>query len=122
MLDRFLEDELKPRAVELNIIIEGQLDKLLEALRGETKYLDNEPQLSDVIGKASILEKKWRVRFDTDYDQIDAARMTSLNEVGALHHIILNERERPNGHRFSISKDIPVEYIEVGKYAFYAFF
>ena len=117
MLDRFLsEDKLTPKSVELKVIMEGRVDKLLEALREEITYIAFEPRLEEIVEKASTLEKRWLLRFGSDYDDIDSVRLAALNEVGALHHITLNEGERPCGHRFSVSKGTPVEYIEVGKY------
>lgn len=115
MLDKFLEDEPEPRAENLHIIIEGRVDKLLEALHDETQYPADKPQIRDVINKARNLQWKWQARFGINYVRIEETRLASLKKVG-LHHIKLDQGEMLNGERWRVGTEIPLGYIEVGKW------
>lgn len=112
MLEKFLLDELLPKSVELQIIVQGRVDKLLGALCDGTKVDLPPSQLKNVIEKACALQRSWKARFGIKYKCIDEDRLTSLRYEGFLHKMLLAHE---SGDQTTAGKSSPNLHLEIGK-------
>lgn len=112
MLDRFLLDEVPPNAVDLGIITQGRVDKLLGALCDGTHTITEESSLKTVVNKAHNLQRTWKLRLGAKYKSIDEDRLSLLRKEGVLHRRSLDEGL---GKKQVLGKHSAIPHLEVGK-------
>ena len=105
--------------VDLDLIAQARLDKLLKDLVGMKPV---NVEYSDLITQAMSLQLMWQKRFGTKFFSIDRQRFEAMFITGALRGLILKVDTQTRISKWQIKRGSPLadSELNLGQYVFHS--